>query len=414
MSSATSSSDIVWQQFRRNRYACWSLGSLVLLALLAIFAPLISSDQPLVFHDGDQTLYPWIRALFNPGEPVDFVFNMALVSFFPWLFLALVLNVRWKRQGINGRSRVVRAVLYYAALTLIVTGIFCIPGVKPVNPYKMRTFTEEELQSPQTHYGTYVLIPFSQTEQDVDFGYKPPFSRKPRDKWHESNDGFLHILGTDDNGRDVVTCMLFGTRLAITVGFVAVSIYLLIGCILGAIAGYFGGIPDILISRAIEVIMLFPAFFLILTLVAMIGPSIYIIMFVIGITSWPGIARLIRGEVLKQRSTDYVTAAQAMGCSHKRIILRHILPNSLSPAFVSAPFGIAGAIITEAGLSLLGFGVRPPAPSWGLLLKLGNENYSYWWLVVIPSLGIFFTVTIFNLIGNGLRDAMDPRLRATH
>jgi peptide/nickel transport system permease protein len=414
MNEGKGNSDIVWQQFSKNRYACWSLWALATLALLAIFAPLISSNQPLVFHDGDQTIYPWFRALFNPDEPVDYVFNMALVAFLPWGIVAALQNSGWKRRGLQLRSRVIRALVQYAVLTAVVCGIFAIPGVKPVNPYKMRTFTEEELQSPQTRYGHYVLIPFSQIEQDVDFGYRPPLSRKPRKDWHESNDGFLHLLGTEENGRDVVTCMLYGTRLAITVGFVAVSIYLLIGCVLGAIAGYFGGLPDMLISRAIEVIMLFPAFFLILTMVAMIGPSIYIIMLVIGITSWPGIARLIRGEVLKQRSADYVTAAQALGCSHRQIIWRHIIPNSLSPAFVSAPFGIAGAIITEAGLSLLGFGIRPPAPSWGLLLKLGSENYAYWWLVVVPSLGIFFTVTIFNLIGNGLRDAMDPRLRATH
>jgi len=134
-------------------------------------------------------------------------------------------------------------------------------------------------------------------------------------------------------------------------------------------------------------------------------------MVVIGLTGWPTIARLIRGEVLKQRNTDYVTAAKATGASDLRIIFRHVLPNAVSPAMVAAPFGIAGAIITEAGLSLLGFGVRLPAPSWGLLLRTGSENYHYWWLVVFPSLAMFITVTAFNLVGNGLRDAMDPRLR---
>jgi peptide/nickel transport system permease protein len=163
----------------------------------------------------------------------------------------------------------------------------------------------------------------------------------------------------------------------------------------------------------IEIVMLFPAFFLILTLVALMGPSIYIIMGVIGVTSWPSIARLIRGKVLRQRAADYVSAAQALGFSHARIIFRHLLPNSLTPARVAAPFGIAGAIITEAGLSLLGFGVRPPAPTWGSLLQLAHGNYSYGWLVVFPSLASFCTVTIFNLIGGGLRDAMDQRLRAS-
>ncbi len=157
--------------------------------------------------------------------------------------------------------------------------------------------------------------------------------------------------------------------------------------------------------------MLFPSFFLILTLVAMIGPSIYIIMVVIGLTGWPSIARLIRGEVLKQRVIDYVAAARALGASHRRIIFRHILPNALCPALVAVPFGMADAIVTEAGLSLLGFGVRPPAPSWGNLLNSPTSNYTYWWLVVAPSLAIFLTMTLFNLVGSGLRDAMDPRLR---
>jgi peptide/nickel transport system permease protein len=147
--------------------------------------------------------------------------------------------------------------------------------------------------------------------------------------------------------------------------------------------------------------------------VAMFDASVYIMMFVIGITGWPTIARLIRGEVLKQSSLDYVHAAQALGFSHARIIFRHVLPNSIYPALVAAPFGIAGAVITEAGLSLLGFGVKPPTPSWGNILKLGSENYAHWWLVIFPSLAIFLFVTIFNLIGSGIRDAMDPRLRST-
>jgi ABC-type dipeptide/oligopeptide/nickel transport system permease subunit len=164
-------------------------------------------------------------------------------------------------------------------------------------------------------------------------------------------------------------------------------------------------------ARVVEVVLLFPAFFLILILVAMIGPSIYIIMVVIGLTGWPTIARLIRGEVLKERVIDYVAAARALGASHARIIFRHVLPNALAPALVAVPFGIADAIVTEAGLGLLGFSVRPPAPSWGNLLNVANSNYHYWWLVVAPSLAIFVTVTVFNLVGNALRDAMDPRLR---
>jgi peptide/nickel transport system permease protein len=194
---------------------------------------------------------------------------------------------------------------------------------------------------------------------------------------------------------------------------VAVSIYVTIGIIIGAAAGYFGGRIDMVISRVIEIVLLFPSLFLILTIVALIGPSIYVIMVVIGFTGWPTIARLTRGEFLRQRSIDYVAAARSLGASNARVMFRHILPNALSPAFVAIPFGIVGAIITEATLSVLGFGVRPPAPSWGSILLIATSNYEKWWLTVFAGLSIFVTVTVFNLVGNGMRDAMDPRLKGT-
>ncbi len=403
--------DIVWRQFKKNRFATGALCVLCPLFLMAIFAPLIASDQPLVFHDGDQTLYPWFRALFNPDEVVDFAFNMSLVGFFPWVAIALGLNWFWKRREVPGRRRVFRIAALYVAIIILLIGLFSFPQCRPDNKYRARTFTEEQFQAEGNKDALYVPIPFGPTEQDLGAIFRPPMFVTEKSQWKDANDGFPHLLGTDDTGSDVLVRMIYGTRISLTVGFVAVGIYITIGVIVGAIAGYFGGLVDICISRIIEIVLLFPSFFLILTLVALIGPSIYIIMVVIGVTGWPTMARLIRGEVLKQRSIDYVAAARALGSSHARIIFRHILPNALSPALVAAPFGIAGAIITEAGLSLLGFGVQPPAPSWGTLLQLGSGNYTYWWLVLVPSLAMFFTVTIFNLVGSGLRDAMDPRLR---
>jgi peptide/nickel transport system permease protein len=249
----------------------------------------------------------------------------------------------------------------------------------------------------------------------------PELSAHPPQKVVKFNELHAHLLGTASVGEDVLTQMIYGTRISMTVGLVAVSITLAIGLLAGAIAGFFGGIVDIVISRIIEIVLLFPALFLILTLVALLSPDpqsseqggqrIYIAMAVIGITSWPGVARLTRGEVLKQRSLDYTLAAHAVGASNWRIMFRHVLPNSLSPALVSIPFGISGAIVAEAELSLLGFGAEPGQPSWGSLLHQATENYHYWWLVVFPSLAIFLTLTVFNLVGNGLRDAMDPRLR---
>jgi ABC-type dipeptide/oligopeptide/nickel transport system permease subunit len=404
--------DIVWRQFRKNRAALVSLWLLVPVFLIAIFSPLLSSNQPLVFHDGEQTIYPWFRALFNPGNTVDYVYNMALLGFFPWAALALLTSVWLKRRGVSGPYRSLIAGAEFVGMVVLLSLVMLIPGLAPTNKYRARSFPEEEFRSKGERSGIYVPIPFGPIEQDNGAFFKPPLFRKAADQWREANDGFTHWLGTDDTGRDVLVRMIYGTRISMTVGFVAVSLYVSIGVILGAIAGYFGGGIDILISRIIEIMLLFPSFFLILTLVAMLGPSILIIMFVIGITGWPTVARLIRGEVLKQRSLDYVQAARALGASHPRIIFRHILNNALSPALVAAPFGVASAIVTEAGLSLLGFGVRPPTPTWGILLKLGSANYNYWWLVLVPSIAIFFCVTVFNLVGAGLRDAMDPRLRS--
>lgn len=222
-----------------------------------------------------------------------------------------------------------------------------------------------------------------------------------------------HWLGTDDRGRDVLSRLIWGTRISVSVGFISVGIALLIGVIAGAIAGYYGGIADLVMQRVIEIVMCFPTFILILSLIAFLPPSIYNIMVVIGITGWTGVARLIRGEFLKLRSSDFATAARATGLSDARIMFRHLLPNALSPVLVSATFGVAGAILTESALSFLGFGVPPPTPSWGELLSQSQRFIEIaWWLVTFPGLAIFVTVTAFNLVGEGLRDAMDPRLKS--
>jgi len=402
--------DIVWKQFKKNRFAMAALWALVPVALLALFAPLIASNQPLVYFDGEEVLFPWFLALFRPPEVVDFAFNMAMLAFGPWAVLSAVLNARWRRREVPGRARVLRVLGLLALMVPGTIGVFSIPGVAPRNPHSHRAFVEEEFRDPNAR-GMYTLIPYGPRDQEPGSAYQPPLYRRPAEERRRASEWFPHLLGTDDIGRDVFARMIYGTRISLTIGFLAVGIYLSIGIIVGALAGYFGGLTDIVISRVIEVILLFPSFFLILILVAMIGPSIYIIMVVIGLTGWPGIARLIRGEVLKQRGNDYVAAARGLGASHLRVLFRHILPNALAPALVAAPFGVASAIVVEAGLSLLGFGVRLPTPTWGILLRLGSSNYNYWWLIVVPSIAIFFTVTVFNLVGSGLRDAMDPRLR---
>lgn len=221
-----------------------------------------------------------------------------------------------------------------------------------------------------------------------------------------------HLLGTDYNGRDVLSRLVWGTQISMSVGFIAVSISLILGVFMGAIAGFYGGKMDMVILRVIEIMICFPSLILILALIAYLERSIIIIMVVIGVIGAPGVARLVRGEYMKLRDSDFVTAARATGLTDWRIMFRHILPNAMAPVLVYATFGVAGAILTETALSFLGLGVAPPTASWGETL---SESKSYvdfaWWLVVFPGVAIFVTVTAFNLVGEGLRDAMDPKLR---
>ncbi len=221
-----------------------------------------------------------------------------------------------------------------------------------------------------------------------------------------------HPLGTDDLGRGVLVRMLYGARISLLVGFVAVGISSLIGIVLGALAGYYGRWVDATIMRFVDIMLCFPTFFLILAVIAFLDPSIWNIMIVIGLTSWMGVARLVRAEFLSLRQRDFVLAAQSLGASDLRLIFRHIMPNALSPVLVSATLGVAGAILTESALSFLGIGVQPPTPSWGNMLIVGKQTLgSAWWLSVFPGLAILVTVLGYNLLGEGIRDALDPRLK---
>lgn len=223
-----------------------------------------------------------------------------------------------------------------------------------------------------------------------------------------------HWFGTDKLGRDVMAGMIHGSRISLSIGFVAVGIAVMIGVILGAIAGYFGSWADLMTSRLFEVMLSIPTFFLLITVAALLPPSIFLTMTIIGLTSWVGIARFTRNEFLRIRNLDYVTAAVALGVSDRKVMFKHILPNALAPVIVSVVLGIAGAILVESALSFLGIGVPAELVTWGSILHEASGATFAWWLAVFPGAAIFITVLAYYLVGEGLREVLDPRLRGLH
>jgi len=244
-------------------------------------------------------------------------------------------------------------------------------------------------------------IPYSPTRVDI---RSQPFAAPSSEHW----------LGTDNLGRDIAAGLLHGTRISLTIGIVVVLIQAGIGIMLGGIAGYYGGWIDIVISRGIEIMLGIPSLFLLITVAALFPPSIYNIMILLGLLGWTGIARYVRSEFLRVRAMDFVEAARSLGGSDLRVMVRHVLPNSLAPVLVSMSFGIAGAILAESGLSFLGIGIPAHLVTWGSILSEARANTFAWWLAVFPGAAIFLTVTVYNLMGDGLRDALDPRTAAAY
>lgn len=224
-----------------------------------------------------------------------------------------------------------------------------------------------------------------------------------------------HLLGTDEIGRDVFSRLVYGARVSLSVGLIAVAIYTVVGTLLGAVSGYYGGIVDGAIQRATDTVMCFPSLVIIIAAVAILGPSVYNMIVVIGLLTWPNICRLVRAQFLSLREKEFVEAAHALGVGDRRIIVRHILPNAVAPITVAATFGVAAAILTEAGLSFLGLGVQPPTPSWGNMINTAQSAavlQQMPWLWIPAGFLIALSVLSINFIGDGLRDALDPRSRA--
>jgi len=344
-------------------------------------------------------------------------------------------NGFWAETWLRYRRRkfAMAALIFVALLSLIAILSPALAGTKPVVcRYKgslyfpaMGYFRATWENPVFVNDGFYGLYPANLREKDPESWarwpllYQDPYRRVGDDEWEgqPANDVYLppnrnNLLGTNNIGVDVLAQMIHGTQIALLVGFVSTGFAAVIGIIFGSLAGYLGGWADILLSRLIELVMCIPTLVLILALMAIIEvPTIWHLMVILGLTSWTGIARLTRGEFLKLKQMDFVTSARALGAGGLRIMFRHILPNALAPVLVPISFGIASAIIVEASLSLLGFGPPPPNPSWGTLLNAGKENLQMWWLIVFPGFAISLTVLAYNLIGEGLQEATDPRLR---
>lgn len=415
---------IVKRQFKKNRFAVWSLRMVYVIIVIGLLADFIANEKPLYCKIDGQTFFPVLKdygvALGLTRWPAEFAF------------------ADWK--------------------TL-------------------------ELES-----AIWPPIPYSSTEMDImNSQFVGPFEEQRVKSWR-----WKHLMGTDEIGRDVLAGMIHGTRIAMLVGIVSMSIATFIGIILGALAGYFGDqrlkislgrlllnfaflffaffysfvvrghvltaafeegmlgfvgqflisafffilimgvanvlvtpikkVPalgkrisfpmDILVSRLVEIFISIPRLLLILAIVAIAKPSIMLVMVVIGATSWTGITRFIRGELLRVRSLEYIEAAQALGYSELRIVFRHAIPNALTAVLIDVAFGVAGAILIESSLSFLGIGLQPEVITWGKLLSIARQDVSAWWLAIFPGLAIFITVTVFNLLGEGLTDALDPRLKS--
>ncbi len=371
---------IVRRQFFKQKRAVASLVFVVLFVAIAVLAPLLANDRPIIAkYKGHLSFPAFTTYLDSDAYPIPSFVTNALHR------LPLFAPV-WRELGDQNWKEALAA-------------SFLPAGVD--NAHALPHWMSGD--------DGWALMPL------VPYGFKENHPRYAKHKpGAPALEGQGHWLGTDEMGRDVTARLIYGTIVAMSVGVLSVSLYVLLGVIIGSIAGYFGGWVDILISRVIEVVICFPTLFLILAVLAIVRePSIYWVVILLGLIRWTGPARLIRGEFFKARGADYVIAARGLGLPTRRIIFRHLVPNCISPVLVTASFGVAGAILIESSLSFLGIGVAPPMPSWGELGSEGRQFISQglYHLILYPGIATFVTVTAFNLLGEGIRDAMDPRLR---
>jgi peptide/nickel transport system permease protein len=386
MSSVVKGRQSYWRRILGQTFIRWGarLGLIWvgILAMVGVFAPFLASSFPLLLSHGGEISSPVLDYL----QPIDILFLAA--------FITLLLLYPW-RITVLQKFLIMSAVLGLCAL-------FAYLGM---SPQRLVIYEQYRVADAAGEYDWVVFAPIPYSPKDYqrdrgDTGLEAPLSQRSRSHW----------FGTEQNGADVLSRMIHASRIALGIGFVATGIAMILGIIIGGLMGYFSGVADILGMRLVEIFEAVPTLFLLLTFVAFFGRSLYIMMVIIGITSWPGYARYVRAEFLRLRKQDFVQAAEAAGLPLSSILFRHMLPNGMGPVLVAASFGVASAILAEATLSFLGLGLVDD-PSWGEMLNQAVQSSRFnWWMAAFPGGAIFLTVFAYNLIGESLRDAIDPYL----
>lgn len=375
----------IWRKTLQGVGVKFALAWVGILVFFGVFAPFLANSMPLLLSKNGEISSPVLAYL--SAEDV-----LVLVMFL------LAFGLVW--LPLSGGKKVL-VWLMGTLLTAVVATAWVKPAALPLyDTYRSAAYTEVDWK---------IMPPIPYAPQDYlrdypEHGLEPPLAAKALEQ------GRVHLLGTEENGADVLSRMIHATRIALSIGLIATGIAMVIGVILGGLMGYFSGVVDMLGMRLVEIFEAIPTLFLLLTFVAFFGRSLYMMMIIIGITSWSGYARYIRAEFLKLRKQDYVQAAIASGLPLSSILFRHMLPNGVAPLLVAASFGVASAILAEATLSFLGLGLVGE-PSWGQMLDQAVKSSTFnWWMAAFPGGAIFLTVFAYNLIGEAFRDAIDPKL----
>lgn len=381
VSSRESFSARIWRKTLAGVGVKFGLGWVALLVFCAVFAPFLANSMPLLMSKNGVISAPVLEYLSVEDA---------------WILASFFIALAVYRLNIDGGKQILLFLLGSALAAVLVNSLVKPPALVIYDDFRSAAYT-------QVDWKIMPPVPYAPVDYLRDLGSKgleAPFA----------TEGHTHLMGTEENGADVLSRMIHACRISLSIGLIASGIALAIGIVVGGLMGYFSGIVDMLGMRLVEIFEDIPTLFLLLTFVAFFGRSLYMMMVIIGVTGWSGYARYVRQEFLKLRKQDYVQAAVASGLPLSSILFRHMLPNGVAPLLVAVSFGVAGAILSEATLSFLGLGVVD-APSWGAMLDQAVKSSTFnWWMAVFPGGSIFMTVFAYNLIGEAFRDAIDPLL----